>query len=296
MKTVVFLRREPTSRLYNLAYALKKTNKYRVVLVCDRFDNYNLSKFNQVFDEIICYQILDFRKYSLLPTLRGSYLSDLVKDIISFSINWKIGYLCEHLTLPKILKKINPDACVCQHTEHFLTTQVIKNVKCPVILNVHNGSRAVGIESLSKKEYNLEKYCFEHAGGIIHRGPEFEIDYYREHRYNITCPILRYLDYCNKEFFLDYEAKKLSMQDKEYHLVDIGGGFSAYIFPTSNIKKITNQKMHFHQYFPRYIPHMFVYQSSHKVYRDIVNLYKSEKYFHFERPMPFDKITHEISK
>lgn len=28
----------------------------------------------------------------------------------------------------------------------------------------------------------------------------------------------------------------------------------------------------------------------------MVNLYKSEKYFHFERPMPFDKITQEISK
>ena len=57
-KTIVFLRYSPKSRLYNQAYALKKTKKYKTILLCRDFDNKNFSLLKNVFDEIICYQPL----------------------------------------------------------------------------------------------------------------------------------------------------------------------------------------------------------------------------------------------
>ena len=64
MKTIVFLRQNPYPRLYNHAFALKKSN-YRTILVCRHFDEKITGILREVFDEIICYQpsILYLKRY-----------------------------------------------------------------------------------------------------------------------------------------------------------------------------------------------------------------------------------------
>ncbi|MBU4501967.1 MAG: hypothetical protein KKA79_05200, partial [Nanoarchaeota archaeon] len=139
------------------------------------------------------------------------------------------------------------------------------------------------------EEHDRDKYCFEHANGIVHRGPDLEIDYYRNHGYKITCPTLHYVDCCNKEFFANHNVKKLSGEDGEYHIVNMGGGLSSHhniIFA----KRFTKQKIHLHLYC---VPHSII---SPIVFKEYKKLDKNEKYFHMEEAVPFDKTPQEIAK
>ncbi|MCG2719074.1 MAG: hypothetical protein L6408_09625, partial [Nanoarchaeota archaeon] len=139
------------------------------------------------------------------------------------------------------------------------------------------------------EEHDRDKYCFEHANGIVHRGPDLEIDYYRNHGYKITCPTLHYVDCCNKEFFVNRNVKKLSDEDGEYHLVGMGGGYSS-VHAVSLARKIAEQKIHFHLYF---VPYSLI---SPVVFKEYQKLNKTEKYFHLEKAVPFDKVPKEIAK
>ncbi|MCG2825361.1 MAG: hypothetical protein L6265_02070 [Thermoplasmatales archaeon] len=288
MKTIVFVRNAANPRMYNQMFALKQTNKYRLIHVCKTFDSYTLSRFNKVFDKIICYQPLDLQKHGLRQNVKSSFPIHFMRYVIAHYIDPRIGHLGERIRLPSLLKQLKVDVFNCLGTCE-LTAQVIKNTKSPVILDFHNGSISKGIENLSKEEYERDKYCFEHASGIIHRGPKFEMDYYRSHGYKITCPIFHYVDGCNKEFFVKHNVKKLSDEDREYHLVNTGSG----LYSHDNIiftKKITKQKIHMHIY-P--VPHSII---SPIVFKELIKLNKTEKYFHLEKAVPFDKVPQEISK
>lgn len=290
MKTIVFVRIIPNPRMYNQAFALKQTDKYRLVLVCETFDQYTLGRFYKVFDKIICYQPLDLQRPWLSQNVKSPPALHFMKYVISHYIDTRIENLSRRVRLPAIIKHLKADVFNCVGTYEFeLTAQIIKNTKSPVILDIHNGSISKGIENLSKKEYERDKYCLEHTSGIIHRGPVAEMDYYRSHGYKITCSVLHYVDCCNKEFFANNNVKKLSSEDGECHIVQIGSGFSSYHNITF-VKKITKQKIHLHLY-P--VPHSII---SPVIFREFVKLNKTEKYFHLEKPIPFDKIPQEISK
>lgn len=285
--TIAFVRRGISPRLYNQVFALKQSKKYRLILICANFDDYIFGKFRDVFDEIICYQPLDLRKY-IKQNIKNSFPVHFGKYWIIH--NSVLESISEKERLPFFLKKLNPDVIVCQHTEHELITQVMKNVKCAIILDVHDGSPLKGIENLSKKIYEKEKYIFEHASGIIHRGPpEIEINYYKEHGYNITCPTLQFLDYCNRDFFVNANVKKLSDEDDEYHLVGMGGGHSSIHF-ISLVKRLAKQKIHYHLYL---VPYGLI---SPIAFKEFKKLNKTEKYFHLEKAVPFDKVQKEIAK
>ncbi|MBU4501658.1 MAG: hypothetical protein KKA79_03640, partial [Nanoarchaeota archaeon] len=182
MKTIAFVRNAVSPRMYNQVYALKQTNKYRLILVCKTFDQYALGRFNNVFDEIVCYQPIDLQKHGLGQNIKSSLSVHFMKYVIAHYIDARVGRLSERMKLPPLLKKLEPDMFNCLGTSK-LTANVIKNAECPVVLDFHNGTIGEGIENLSKEEHDRDKYCFEHANGIVHRGPDLEIDYYRNHGY-----------------------------------------------------------------------------------------------------------------
>ncbi|MBU4501399.1 MAG: hypothetical protein KKA79_02310 [Nanoarchaeota archaeon] len=287
MKTVVFVREEAYARMYNQAWALKRTNKYRLILLCRTFDETMLGKFKEVFDEIICWLPLDLQKIGLTQIHGNSVVANLIKDTFNRHIISRIGRMSDTARLPKILKQINADVFNCVGT-YELTQQVMKNTKSPVIIDLHNGSPSKGIENLSKMEKVRDKYCLEHASGIIHRGPpEIEINYYKKYGYKIKNPTLQFLDCCNREFFVEGNIKKLSSEDGEYHLISMGSGQSSH-YTRYMIKKLAKQKIHFHIYVP--------YKISPLVFKELVHLTKNEKYFHLEKAVPFDKVHQEIAK
>jgi hypothetical protein len=96
------------------------------------------------------------------------------------------------------------------------------------------------------------------------------------------------LDYCNKNFFVKNNPKKLSSEDGEYHLVNIGSGMqSPYIPPM--LKRLFKQKIHMHLYL---VPYSTVWN----VYKSYLKMAKNEKYFHLHNALPFNQIQQEISK
>ena len=274
-------------RVYNQASALKQTNQYKLVFLGQTtIDENTLRMFNNVFDKVIFYQPLDFQ-YQLGKN-KQSPVRYLMKHAILRLVDDKLRYLSEEIKLPDIIKHLNADVFDCLVKPYELVRQAIKHADCPVILDAYDFDGIVqGIENLSKVQYEREKHCFERANGVIHRGPKFEIDYYRNHGYNITCPDLHFLDYCNKEFFVGHNIKKLSSEDGEYHIAHIGGGLPTQFI--SLLKKAVKQKIHFHIYpTPGGI--------TSRAFKDILKLNKAEKYVHLENRVPFDKVNREIAK
>jgi hypothetical protein len=289
MKTIVFLRQNPYPRLYNHAFALKKS-KYRTILVCRHFDEKITGILRDVFDEIICYQppILYLKRYGFaqknndLPLIHTFKI--LMTDNVVGPFFEKISYRIKFLN---ILKSINADVYNCCSSDIF-TEVALKYFNKPVFMDLHNGSIMQGVENLTKEHYIRDKFCFEHVNGIIHRGPDSEINYYKNKGYKINCPLLKYLDYCNRNFFVKNNPKKLSSEDGEYHLVNIGSGMqSPYIPPM--LKKLFKQKIHMHLYL---VPYSTVWN----VYKSYQKMAKNEKYFHLHNALPFNQIQQEISK
>lgn len=288
MKTIVFVRRAVTPRLYNEVFALKQTGKYKLILVSGVFDQNILRLFNKIFDKILLFNPINLQNLGLTQKVKSSSLIHVMKYLIIRYIDSWTGLLSERKRLPVVIKTLNADLFNII-SEPGLIARIMKNTNVPVIIDVLDGSAAKGIEKLSKREYEREKYCFQHANGIIHRGPKIEIDYYKSHGYKITCPMLRYLDYCNKEFFAEPNVKKLSSEDRKYHIAHIGSGIFSHQ-GVAMIKKIIKQKIHYHLYS---IPHSLI---SPNIFKELIMLNKNEKYFHFEKPVPFDKVAIEISK
>ena len=289
MRTIVFVRRQPNPRMYNQAYALKQSKKYRSILLCKTFDPYNFRVFSEIFDEIVCYQPIDLQKNGLHQDIESSPKLHFIKYIVSSYIDPWIENISELIRLPSIMRHLKADAYNCPGGPYEITQRVIKNATCPVVLDLHNGSISKGIKNLSKMKYEIDKYNFEHVSGIIHRGAKFETDYYKNHGYNIACPMFIYQDYCNKEFFVDDDVKKLSYEDGEYHIVNMGGGFSTpHIFPT--LKKLGKQKIHFHLYL---VQHSII---SPVIFRKYIAFNETEPHFHLEKAVPFDMVHKEISK
>jgi len=288
MNTIVFVREEANPRLYNQALALKRSNKYKLILLCRTFDFETLTILKNIFNKIICYQPFNLNNYGLYQNFNSSLASHFMKYLVYCYFEPWVGNFAEINRLPSILENIRADVFNCPGGPYKLTQRIIKQTKCPVILDLHNGSISKGIDKLSKIQLEIDSFNFENAAGIIHRGKNFEIEYYKKYEYNINCPILNYLDACNKEFFVKNELKKISSEDSEYHLVDIGSGLS--LTRIALAKKLAKQKIHYHLYS---VPYSLIYPV---VFKELNRLNKFEKYFHLERTVPFHLISQEISK
>lgn len=292
-KTIVFIRGAPSPRLYNEVYALKKSKRYKIVLICRVFDYEYMRKFDELFDEVIYYQnpLVDIRRFGLTQNIKDYPVVHHIKGIMFDLLNLPIKKLYKpEWLIPSILQKVDADVFNCCGTEPTeLTEIVLRNTNRPIVMDLHNGTIAFGIESLTKRRYEMDKYCFENVSGIIHRGSKYEIPYYKKHGYKINVPVFVYRDYCNKEFFADHNAKKLSDSDGECHIVSMGSGMNLTNI-LSIIKRVIKQRIHFHLYL---IPHSI---TGINVYRKYFDLDKTNRYFHLEEPVPFHLVPKEIAK
>lgn len=284
MRTICFVKRNPQIRIYKQAKALKRTGRYRLILIAQRYDK---ELFKDVFDEII-----DFgSEYYSVPDF-GFHL--IGKDITLRNILRKISRRRsnEEKELAKIVKETDADLFHAHAGPNIFPKIVIENATKPVVFDAYDFSGiSSGIENLDEKERIAEKYCLEHADGIVRKGPPFEIDYYRQHGYKITCPEIQWMDYCDEDLFVDMNAKKLSAEDGELHLVYTGAvcvdpkyAF-CYFIPLG--KQLAKQKIHLHLY-----SNPYQYATS----KEYIELDKKEKYFHFHNPVPFKELNKEIAK
>jgi glycosyltransferase involved in cell wall biosynthesis len=231
---------------------------------------------------------LDLKKFGFAQKSDDSPIVHTFKVLITdHTIDPIIKKLSYSVGFTSLFKKIKADlynSCGADELTYF----ALKNSNKPVVMDLHNGSIMHGIENLSKENYERDKFCYENIGGIIHRGPDFEIEYYKNHGYNITCPILNFFDYCNRDFFVNKKIKKLSSEDGEPHLVNIGSGMQSKYIPKM-LRSFFKQKIHMHIY-------LVPYSTIWNVYQHYVKLDKNEKYFHLHDTLPFNKIQEDIAK
>ncbi len=276
MKTICFVQQDPSIRIYMQAKALKKSEKYKLLLICGKCD-YALLK--NIFDDIIFYGFLKNKDNNLF-----SRSSNFVFDKI-FNYDEK--------KLRKILKTIDVDIIHAHAEPNNIPRIVIENSKKPVVFDGQDFTGiSCGLENLDARTKVDEKYCFEHADGICHKGPPFEIEYYRQHGYNINGPEVRWIGCCDEELFADMDANKLSEENGETRLVYTGSISPdpryeyKYFIPLAN--EIAKQKVHLH-----------IYPSSPSEYknsREYLELSHKERYFHFHRHVPYMELSKEIAK
>lgn len=156
-------------------------------------------------------------------------------------------------------------------------------------------------------EIKSERFCFEHADGIIHKGDPNELEFLNGRMLgeDIKLPDLQlsFFPYCSREFTAPINRHKLSKKDKGVHIVhidsmgSIGPSEAKYVYDTLSF--FVNQKIHIHIYSrPNSVSKEEVakfFEQDSQFTKDYESLLKS-KYFHFHMPLEPDEITKEISK
>ena len=273
--SVTYCRDIPKYRIFKMAKALKKyTNGVTVNFMCKQFDQ---GMFQGFYNDV---QKVTYSKGSLSSR--------------SYRIERHLAkrMLIHRGLIKRAIVKLETDIFHCLAEPYDLPSVVIKNSKKPVILDSQDFSGiSSGIGNIPERTKRLERYCFENCDGIVHKGPPYEIEYYRENGYSIDCPELTYLDYCDEDLFQPTNAPKLSDEDGELHLVYTGQispdpKFS-YIYYIPLAKMLAKDRVHLHVY------------TNENMYRNAVaykQLSQKEKYFHFHEPVNYSELSREVSK
>jgi hypothetical protein len=258
-KEIVFVKRNPQIRILKQAIGLKKTGRYKLVLVASSFD---LSLFKDVFDRIIVY-----KNYKEL------------QEIIS-SLN---PYLFHAHAEPNLVI-----AVVIQSTKR----PVVYDAYDFTTLSGRDIQQRV-----PQIEKDAERFALENADGIVYKGSYDQIKFYLDKGYNIKAPTLNYDDYCGSDFFVNKGLDKLSSKDGEIHIVHIGVivplSFLPEKFGHGQFGKtaiiLAKNGIHFHTY---YNP----YQSCEENYPCYRSLSQKLSFFHFHRGVPHQNLHLEISQ
>ena len=173
-------------------------------------------------------------------------------------------------------------------------------------------SAACKTEKVRKKrgipmfDIKAERFCFEHADGIMHKGHPSELNFLEGEMlgHNLKLPPnqISFHPYASKEFMAPLNKNKISKKDKEIHLVHLdssgaaGPWGGAYIY--DYIRKIIKQKIHVHNYSKsNAISQEELFKSFEQcgfweAYKDVL----TSKYFHRHKSLDPKKIIFEASK
>lgn len=275
---VLFFPQRSKIRLYKIVKAVKHMDDVEAVLVCAK-SYYDKNLFEGLFSEVHYYiPDLPFERFK---SFRIFYRK--IKESTSFGFR----------KLRKIVDLAQPDIihAFCEPYNHI--NFLLKNTNIPVVVSDGNDFSGIsaGIELLPKKIKDQEKYSLENVAGICHKGPKKELDYYRNHGYEINCSTITWMDFCDDDLFSSSKIEKLSSKDGEVHVVYTGivseDPDVLYINYLELARAFARQKIHFHIYST---PEQF------NTLNKYIELDRKEAYFHFHKPLKYQLLTSEISK
>lgn len=273
MKKIVFVKRRPHIRVYKIAKVLKQTGRYNLICICD-YNCFDYKLFNGIFDKV--YYFRKDNKNNFIYRIKGYNRINKVLEI-------DLKRIC------KILGIVKPDIVHCFSEPYDYIKYIIEKTEYPVVLSDGNDFSGIssGIENIDKKTREEEKYCFENVSGICHKGPEFEIDYYRQYGYKINCPELQFMDYCDENFLIN--NNEVSYKKNEINLVYAGAVSLKSIYKNylSLFEKMRNAEIHLHIYSNPW---------QYKNFIEYLEVEKKEKYFHFHKPVSLKELSKEITK
>lgn len=271
---VVFVPRRSRIRPYKIAKALKFTGKVHLILVCEE-SFYEPQFVDGVFDEVHFFTSKNF----LFKLPKAEKVYRRLNEYFGFGFN----------KMKRIIKKIDPDLIHCFAEPYNHIEYILKNIDCPVIMS--DGADftgiTVGIENLPKRIRRQEQFCFENVDGIIYKGPDSILDYYRKFYDGINAKGLSWFDHADEDLFVSNGGNQ---DADEIHFVYTGNVSASekakYCYYIPLAKTLADQKIHFHVY-----PNPWQYDNSW----EYIALDRSEKYFHFHKPLDMRELLHEIS-
>ncbi len=285
-KQVVFLETYSTVMTYKIARLFKKKG-YETVLIRVSESNKRDSHFyDDAYDKIINLNI---------------NLS--IKSNI-FSLHKKLIVLIRILKLRPyvIFGKANPNLPVALFRILFNQTPFIYfpyDIRCQY--SHPNPVYAMKTRGLSRAEIKAERFCFEHADGIMHKGSPEELKHLNGRMLGDNIKLskhqITFHPYCSKEFCVPINKNKLSKIDNEIHTVYLttGGEINreTYKIFFDFAKRLITQKIHYHLYVGKIISSKIDRtQEFIKKNKDYPNF----KYFHIEESRNPKEIVKEISK
>lgn len=200
---IVFVKENPQIRIFKQALGLARTGNYELTLVASRCDR---AMFERVFDRIIDYTP------RRLP-VKGGGLLNRVRNRL-----WHI----EEKSLARTVRSLKADLFHAHAEPNWVPRVVIENAQAPVVFDAYDftGIR-YGVEGMDPRERLAERFCLENADGLVHKGPDGELGYYRSMGYSVKAPQIQFQDYCI-EGLEDTEVLRLSRDRSRFDIVFVG--------------------------------------------------------------------------
>ena len=287
---IFFCATTPYVMIYKIAKEFRKNGYETILITISQYDKWDINDYKDGFDKIIC---SNFQIYK--PNLKNSFnmLKRLPHLIMAID---KIG-------------KLKPYLVFAIARPNYITALAMKFFKkYPLIYFPYDILHHFYIESpnflnIQTPDFELraERYCFENADGIMHKGGPGELDSLKQKTVLgdpvKTTPLkLCFLPYCSKEFIVSINKNKLSQKDGEIHLVNVGG----LLNDKRNLEiyrllftKLLSQRIHIHLYVKT--QHLSKEEDKKNI-RKGLRSFMGNKYFHIEYAFPPKKLIFEISK
>jgi hypothetical protein len=229
---IVYVQLNPQVRVYKQAVSLAKTGRYELTLVAYR---YHSNLFKGVFDRVIRFH---------QPPYIGPALNRLAPRLMPWYKGW----------LANIIRNLKPDIFHTLAEPNWVPRVVMENARAPVVFDAQDFTTLRLHESyVERGEVLSEKFCFENADGIIHKGPDID---FMKAKYRVKAPTLLFQDYCLREAMVQDPLPKLSERDNAIHLVYTGVvsapptslrvyGYNRF---ADQIRELTAVGIHYHLY------------------------------------------------
>jgi hypothetical protein len=288
---VFFCATAPYVMIYKIAREFKKRN-YKTILITicqkDKINDYSL--YEKAFDKIICsnFQIFKPTPKNAINMLRR--LPYLIKSI--FQMMMIRPYVIFNISRPNYISAI-----------FIRFFKKYPQIYFPADISSQLHETTQQALAMGKKLYEIkaERYCFEHADGILHKGAPNELNHLKRENMlgkplKMTKNIICFNPYCSDEFIIPLNKSKLSKKDRHLHFVYTGSFYSAkedIDFHINFFKKLLEQKIHLHLYAKT---HHLSKLDDKKNLGPIMYYFKDSPYFHLHFAFPPKELIQEISK
>jgi len=294
-RPIIFFEPFPTVPVYKIARLFKERGYRTISLRILESKGLSDEFYKDAFDRIVSLNI-DFSKINkknineMLVYVRKNL--NRFRKILSYIQKLKPYVIVARAepSLPCALMKIALRKTPFVYFPYDIRSQAFKTIK-----------EAKKRRGVNKWEIWAERFCFEHSGGIMHKGDPEELKYLNGSMLGNNIKLVQlqisFLPYCSGEFNVPINKNKLSKKDKETHMVFIGSigsvNPSACNYLLEYFKEIIKQKIHIHIYTqPNTIPKEEVVSSFKNVWGEITK----SKYLHIHEPLGPKEIIREISK
>jgi hypothetical protein len=287
---VFFCGSSPEVMVYKIAREFKKNNYKTVLISVSQREKWRKGSFEDGFDKIICtnFQFLKPNFKNILNMLKR--LPFLIKSILSMK-----------LLSPYVIFGISKPNWIISIAIKFFKKYPFIYFPYDIFSLEFPNVKAALKKGVKLFEIKGEKYCFENADGVLHKGAPEEIEYLvKNSMFNeelkITPLRICFNPYCSDEFIVPINKNKVSRKDNSIHLVFIGGiHYEKETIKNWNLlfKKIIEQKIHIHLYVKGL--QLSEKQEKNQIKKSFPNLF-SNPYFHVNFEMDIKELNKEVSK